>query len=387
MEITKDQFKEFLIHYHGLDEKQLTVLDYFRRVGCIQYDPLNIVGRNPDLVLQSRIQNYTSHQLHTLLYEEYSLVDGWDKMMSIYQMEDFPYFERVRKSREKETINTLKYRNSLESLEYVDEVLQLINDTGPKYSKDVDVGLRKESVWGHKKVSSAVLDYLYTKGELAVVTKNNTQKQYDLTERVLPARLLEEIEMTDEEFYEWYILRRIGSNGIYWNKNGGGWLGHFISKKNNRTNVIKSLLSQNLLTEVTVEGVLEKFYVKTSDLHFFNLKLTDRKVRMIAPLDNLIWDRDLIKIIFDFDYSWEVYKPKNKRVYGYYVLPVLYGSDLVGRIEFENFQEGELIIKNFWIEHELDHLFYIKLEEELESFKDYLGATDIKNKAKIKEVK
>ncbi len=71
----------------------------------------------------------------------------------------------------------------------------------------------------------------------------------------------------------------------------------------------------------------------------------------MAPLDNLLWDRKLVKDIFDFEYSWEVYKPVSKRQYGYYVLPVLYGDQLVARFEPEMHRGNEpLIIKNWWWE-------------------------------------
>ncbi|MDF2821374.1 MAG: hypothetical protein K0R15_1815 [Clostridiales bacterium] len=95
--ISKEEAKNFLISYHNLDGSQGLqgedgVMQYIKRVGCIQYDPLNVVGRNPDLVLQSRISNYSPTVLDKLLYERRSLIDGWDKMMSIYLQNDWPFF-------------------------------------------------------------------------------------------------------------------------------------------------------------------------------------------------------------------------------------------------------------------------------------------------------
>ncbi len=74
-------------------------------------------------------------------------------------------------------------------------------------------------------------------------------------------------------------------------------------------------------------------------------------MRILAPLDNMLWDRKLVKAIFDFDYKWEVYIPVPQRRYGYYVLPILYGDRLAGRLEPEKQEKGKpTVIKNIWWE-------------------------------------
>jgi uncharacterized protein YcaQ len=104
--ISKEELRRFLVVYQGLYTNNTFIGEegikkFIERVGCIQYDPLNIVGRNADLVIQSRIEDYDPVMLEDLLYNKRELIDGWDKMMSIYCTEDWPYFERIRNKKKK----------------------------------------------------------------------------------------------------------------------------------------------------------------------------------------------------------------------------------------------------------------------------------------------
>ena len=112
MKICKEEARNFLIRYHHLAASQMLsgtdgILTYIKKVGYIQYDPLNIIGRNTDLVLQSRIIDYRPELLEQLLYKDRLLLDGWDKMMSVYSRDDWPYFHLVREKRGVETIPCL----------------------------------------------------------------------------------------------------------------------------------------------------------------------------------------------------------------------------------------------------------------------------------------
>jgi uncharacterized protein YcaQ len=188
-----------------------------------------------------------------------------------------------------------------------------------------------------------------------VKEKKNVQKVYDLIENLLPKEVIQMKDPfdSDRSFYKWYFKRRIGSIGIYWDRNGGGWLGHFVSDKNLRMEILEELCDDGELLRVEVEGIDENFYMKAEDLHMLaELEQSlAKKVTFLAPLDNLLWDRKLVKDVFDFEYSWEVYVPAAKRKYGYYVLPVLYGDRIIARFEPEIHRgDGPLIIKNWWWE-------------------------------------
>ncbi len=358
--MSMDELRAFLVAYQGFaSSKPLAsesgIVELVKRIGCIQYDPLNVVGHNPDLMLQSRFVGYDPVLLDRLLYQRRELVDGWDKMMAIYSVHDWPYFYRVRARKKEETEGTLAYRGSLEAIQYVDTVRVFIETNGAVSPAKLDLGRVANGRWGHGKLSSAAMDYMWNTGTLSVKEKRNTHKIYDLTERVLPKEIVEQADPFDSDhaFYKWYFKRRIGSLGAYWGRNGGGWLGHFVSDNQLRAQVLQELCEEGSLLRVKVEGLKEAFYMRMEDQVVLNAMCRDTEptVTILAPLDNLLWDRKLIKDVFNFEYSWEVYRPAAARKYGYYVLPVLYGDRLVARFEPEKHLTGEpLKIANWWWE-------------------------------------
>lgn len=99
-----------------------------------------------------------------------------------------------------------------------------------------------------------------------------------------------------------------------------------------------------------IDGIHKDFYIKTEDITaLYKAKniVDSGRLEFIAPLDPLLWDRKFIATLFDFDYKWEIYTPKEKRIYGHYVLPVLQDANFVGRIEFAK-EADQLIIKQLW---------------------------------------
>lgn len=387
--ISKEELRRFLVVYQGLYTNNTFIGEegikkFIERVGCIQYDPLNIVGRNADLVIQSRIEDYDPVMLEDLLYNKRELIDGWDKMMAIYSVKDWPYFKRVRDERKKEVENVLKNRNSLDAINYVEPVKEFIQKNGSTIPSEIDLGSVEKGRWGHGKLSSATMDYMWNSGELGVKEKKNTQKKYDLIERLLPSEILYESEpfQNDEEFYKWYVKRRIGSIGAYWDRSGEGWLGNYISNKTLRQRVLNGLVDEGELVLIKVENLKETFYLRKEDISILNdsTSINGSNVKFLAPLDNLIWDRKLTRDIFDFDYTWEVYKPIDKRKYGYYVLPVLYGDRIVARFEPELHRGNKpLVIKNWWWEDnfEVTNDCIDSVKEALDKFCKYLKADGI----------
>ncbi len=355
--ISRKQARQFLINYHNLNDSQgyvgmAGIVAYFKQVGSIQYDPLNVVGRNADLVLQSRVKDYKPEMLQELLYTQHKLVDGFDKEMCIYLAEDFNRFNRVRIAQSESTKNTLNYRNQLGALDILDEIRECIITKGRIGSKDISIGENRESRWGHKKLSSAALDYLYNIGELCVADKIGTQKIYDFTAHVLNKKDLQiEDFKSEEDFLDWYVKRRVCSVGLLWDKRGGAWQGQFLSEKKLRERVLQRLVEEGEIVQLFVEDINVPFYLAKEHIQFFDADDSKSKVKFLAPLDNLLWDREMVSKLFDFDYRWEVYTPIEKRKYGYYVLPVLYGDRMIARFEPEKVRRNTpLTIKNWWWE-------------------------------------
>lgn len=359
LQITKEQARHFMLIYHGLcGSRRLkgkdAILAYISQVGCIQFDPLNIVGHNHELVLQSRIDSFRPVMIQELLYKDRLLVDGWDKVMSIYCTSDWPYFSRYRAS------NLERLGNEERPVTpFLPLIRKEIRERGALSSIELNFNQTVDWPWGPTRVSRAALESMCFWGELIIHHKVHTRKVYDFAERHLPKKLLEtpDPNETFEQYRDWRICRRIGGVGLLWAKPGDAWLEIPETKTPQRFESIQRLLASGKLTEVIVEGLNVPLYMRSEDMPFMEKVLSTApgifapSAHILAPLDNMLWDRRLVKELFDFDYRWEVYKPQSERTYGYYVLPVLYGDRFVARFEpgFDK-KAKTLAIKNWWWE-------------------------------------
>ena len=383
--LSKLQARRFLLYHQYLSPpRRLKGRDGIRafveHVGCIQFDPINVVGRNPDLVLQSRIKNYRPEHLESLLYEDRHLLDGWDKMQSIFDMRDWPYFSRHRALMRK------RYGHpSSKSMKTAPEILESLREVGPLSSIDFKRTERLDWSWGQSaSVAKACLDVLYVMGEIGIHHKVGTRRIFDLIDRLIPNDVLSSPDpnQTDEEYQDWHVLRRVGGLGLaqagsseYW----GGVLG--VRRKNQRETILNRLVEHGELLPVSIEGLDGKiFYIRSQDEKI--LERAGRKSRakpraaIIGALDNLMWDRNLIRWIFEFEYVWEVYKPVSKRTYGYYVLPIVFGDRFIGRFDpVMDRDSNALIIQNWWWEEGItpDEIMEVALIECFKEFLSYLG--------------
>ncbi len=354
--LTNEQTRNFILLKHGLigDYKfhgKEGVCNFVRQAGCIQFDPIDICGKNAELVLQSRVPEFTKEMLYQLLYEDRRLVDYFDKNLAIFPVEDWKYFSRYRDY----------YRLCGRSREKVDEAAEkvkgIIKTRGYACSKDIGLKETVDWSWNSTTLARAVLETLYFRGDLVIHHKKGTIKYYALAEDYLDRAVLtaEDPNKTENEYIKWQVLRRIGSVGLLWNKPSDAWLGIGGLKAECRGNVFSSLLSEGRLIECGVEGIKENLYCLSEDRPLLETVLsTDsfvKRVEFIAPLDNMLWDRKFVKALFGFDYKWEIYTPAGQRKYGYYVLPVLYGNEFAGRIEITLERKAkQLVVNNFWQE-------------------------------------
>lgn len=378
--------RRFLLAHHGLyparnSKGKEGILDYIQHTGCIQFDPINIVGRNPDLVLQSRVQDYKPVLLDELLYQERQLADGWDKMAAIYRMEDWHKFW-LHRDHVRTRGNTRR-----PNLEILDEVLEQVSQRGPLCSLDFEDTEKIDWFWSPTRASRAALEHLYAIGKLGIHHRVNNRRYFDLIERLVPPEHYQAQNpfASQQAYREWHILRRIGGMGMVDDRAGDYWLGILGVKSPERKKVMQRLLERGGLLQVEIEGLPGNptFYIRSQDwptLEAIRTQSTQPKAAFIAALDNLTWNRGLIQQMFDFEYTWEVYKPKAQRVYGYYVLPVLYGERFIARFE-PGFDKKTRVftMKNWWWEPgvEPDAAMEAALAECLGDFAGYLQAEQV----------
>ncbi|WP_151735005.1 winged helix-turn-helix domain-containing protein [Paenibacillus tengchongensis] len=359
-EIDKQQARQFLLRHQRLLPGSLPagkegIRQYVRHVGCIQYDPLNIAGHNHELVLQARVSGFLPEMAYELLYQDRDLIDGWDKNMSIYSTEDWPYFRRYRDRAYR------RYGGNELLLATAEQVRRELRLRGPLSSLDLEGKEKMDWAWAPARVSRAAMESMYFWGELAVHHRVNTRRYYDFSAKLLPESIIQAADPipTEVEYQDWYVLRRIGSIGLLWNKSGDGWLGIADLKSKERTAAILRLLQRDLVREVRVEGLKQPLYIRTEDAAELEAVMGAQAdtasesgcAAVLAPLDNLLWERELVAQLFGFTYRWEVYKPAAEREYGYYVLPLLYGDRFVARLEpVMNKKSGILTIAGWWWE-------------------------------------
>lgn len=319
----------------------------FARLGSIQFDPLAVAGRNHDLVLQARVHDYDPAWTNELLYQRRELFETYNKMLSLLPTAELPWYrqawDRFAAAHEGEVF--------ARHPETVAHVLDEIRTRGPLSSLDFQKGATIDWYWGPTSEVRAVLEALSEAGVISLARREGNRRYFDLTERLYPPALLA-IRPDEREQQRHKLLSRYRAHGLL---GAGGqaelwygirWRSGTGPNHGPQADVLRTLREELVeageLVPVTVEDVRGNRYVLAGELPWLHESaaqtaadqpLSDPGVTFLAPLDSFVWDRGLLRSLFGFDYTWEVYTPQAKRRYGYYVLPILYGDRLVGRIE------------------------------------------------------
>jgi uncharacterized protein len=239
------------------------------------------------------------------------------------------------------------------------------------------------------------LDILLYGGETIVHHRVGTRRYFELTKRVLSSELMNVCtpHTSQDDYLEWHVFRRAGGLGLVdmrvTAKFGGliGWRDGQIKA------AIVRLAEKGRLVPVTIEELpRQRLYIRRDDVPALAAAAKGypgkQRAALIAPLDNLMWDLKLVEMLFGFRYAWEVYKPAEKRDYGYYVLPVLYGDRFVARIDPAFDRASRILtVKNWWWEKEVnksDELMLAALGDCLTDFATYLDANEIRLGPEVK---
>ena len=365
LNITPDRARQFILYRQGLlGEHRFIGKDgayqYVRQAGCIQFDPVDVCGRNAELTLQSRVKGFKKKTLEDLLYRDRLLVDYSDKELSIWPSEDWPYFSSYRE-------RSIEHGRRFAGIpELEEQAIAWIRKHGPVSSDTLPIegtiywhsSMHWSGHW-HKDSLAArsVLEQLYTDGVLLIHHKSGSRKYYDLADKYLPAALLSAPNPCpdDMSWRCWRIRRRIGAIGMLWNRRSDAWLGIGMTTEE-RNAAFDRMEKEGSITAVQVEGLRFPLYMLSEDLPLLESVVAGQanlkpRLEFLAPLDPMLWDRNLIEALWGYRYSWEIYTPVVKRKYGYYVLPVLCGDRLIGRIEPKADRKTKtLTVQNIWLE-------------------------------------
>lgn len=339
------------------------------RLGSLQFDPLEVAGRNHDLILLARIAGYRREWTETLLYDERTLFETYNKQLSILPTSELPWYrifwERRRRSHENGAF--------AEHPEAVEALLARIREIGPVTTSDVDSGHAIDWYWGPTRRGRALLEALAEAGLLGIARRAGNRRYYDLVERLFPADLLA-THPSERDQLRHKLLSRHRAHGLLGTTgNAELWAGirpaAFEEGETGgpnpselRRSLLADLVTDGTLVAVTVDGIRGTRYVLADELPILDeaadrLETKEVGVAFLGPLDPFVWDRPFLRALYGFDYVWEVYVPAAKRRWGYYVLPMIFGDRLVGRIEprFER-ASGTLRIIGLWWEEGFDPL-------------------------------
>jgi uncharacterized protein len=344
LHISREEARRFLALYHFTPTDLPGVID---RLGTVQYDPLNPVGRNPDLVFQARIPGYQVDDWQKAAYTDRILYDAWDKQACLVPVSDWPMRTLVR-----EKFRPYHDREILQAdAEGAAKILAVIDEQGPLSSLEFEDRARfgEPGSWYGTTRTKRILRSLWACGELVTHHRKGGRHYYERPQRVIPTQHFEGTPLVDEAaYYRWIMMRRFQSTGIL-RQTAEAAIWSACEEAAKRKVAVAQLVEAGLLTQLQVGELTQPYYVQTSVLKLLDEPLSNPRMIFLGPLDSLLWDRKSLLQIFDFDYIWEVYKPAEQRRWGYYVLPVFYGDRFVARVD-SRLEKGIWTISRWWWE-------------------------------------
>ena len=310
------------------------MLDYLRRFGSLQYDPIPVAGRSHDIVLHARVADYDPAWCD-LLYERREIFEAVNKGLSFVLTSDYPWF--------RSTSSRNARRALAENAEAAERVLERVRVDGPLSALDFERQHGEAVDWFGVKtnVVRAVLEAYTVTGVLGLARRDGNRRYYDVIERLLPREVLEQ-EVPLREQLRHKMLSRYRAHGLLGASSGGGVFDGLGPAKPDarfpehpgRTAVREALIEDGELVPVEVEGVRGSRFVVRDEVDLLAAPVEPPvSVAFLSPFDPLVWDRGLLGSLFEFDYVWDLFHPPEKRRFGYYVLPILFRDRFVGRIE------------------------------------------------------
>ena len=293
---------------------------------CIQLDPLDRIGTNADLVLMARADGMQRAAVFDHLYPGHAF-EHFAKERCFLPADAFPAY-RDQAARTPGWRSTARQQRVSQAT--LDAVLAEVVERGPLGSAELSDQGRVDPInwsgWkGTSKAATTALDLLWLRCQVVTTRRRGRRRIFDIPSRALPA-------VHDKpgpaDFFEWATLERVAAMGLMPRIDGPWWsmLGSV------RRSLPDQLIEDGRLVEVHIEGV-KRPYLALPDQRDRVFDADDGQMRVLGPLDPLLWCRPLLQDVFDFAYIWEVYKPEAQRQYGYYVCPVLHRGRLVGRFE------------------------------------------------------
>lgn len=327
--LTLKQLQRATLQCQGLSKPSFgtgkkAVLRALEHLGYVQIDTLSVIARAHHHTIWTRVPGYQSEYLHQLV-EDRAVFEYWFHAASYLPMRDFRY--ALPKMLHIKRGGSRYYNNvDQNSIRYVYDRIRI---DGPQKARDFEYSGDKTGKWWDWKPTKLALEKLFMQGGLMICRRDGMEKIYDLTERVLPGTV-NTIEPGPLEFAEYLVathLRAYGSTTVKQiiHLRTGEPLQKSVQQ------VLQTMLEEQTVRQIKMEGMPAIFVL--TDLLENTIKKPASNVRLLSPFDNSIIHRDRVKQLFDFDFRLECYTPQEKRQYGYFCLPILFGDAFIGRVD------------------------------------------------------
>jgi len=356
----------------------LDLLGMIKKLGFVQLDSIQVVSRAHHHILWSRNQNYREPMLDSLLANDRSIFEHFTHDASIIPMDFLPFWKR-QFCRKKEQLDRDKWLNSLPDKDARDVIKERINQNGALSTHAFDTKITGPKKMWSRPPHKLALDYMWYAGELATSHRINFNKYYDIAERIFPKNL-RDLDISNEDQIDWLCSAALDRMGFgspselqqYWDA---------VSVKE----VIEWLKSaQARVQDVEIETSEGQWIKGVAPANIEDrltaLKYPTSRLRIINPFDPVIRDRNRLKRLFGFDYRVEMFVPATKRVWGYYVFPILEGCRFVGRIEVKGDRKNSVLsVIKFWPENGItwQKSRYRKLSSELKRMQRFIGVNRV----------
>jgi len=300
-----------------------------RRLHLLQLDSVPVIIRTQYMPAFSRLGPYDPTMLDQVAYKKDEWFEAFVHEASVLPVEDEPWFRFTKeRARNGETWGGLVKLAKNEGA-YIADVLAEVRDRGPLHASELSNPRPREGEWwGSRSVGSVALDYLFRVGEVGIRRVGNFEKEFDLLERIVPAEVLSQPTPAEEDALKELLVRSAQALGV---ATGPGLTDYFRLPKRPVKPLFAELVEDGRLIECTVPGTTRPTYMHPDTV----VPRTMHARALVSPFDPIVWFRDRASWLFDFDYKIEIYVPKPKRKYGYYVLPFVLGDTIVGRCDLK----------------------------------------------------
>ena len=341
-----------------------------QHLGYIQIDTISVVERAHHHTLWNRVPHYRHKYLDKLI-EQRAIFEYWSHAAAYLPIEDYrfclPRMKAIAAGQRH------WYKKNTKHMNYVLERIKL---DGPLQAKDFEEHKGfNAGMWEWGPIKRAI-EHLFMQGDLLVTRRDSFQKVFDLAERVIPSDI-DSRHPSKNEYAHYLVDRYLQAHGI-------GHLTEFGYLRQGMGQAVKQAVNEKLeqgeILPVKIYRRKEILYAVNDIDQILSQRMAKSKVKILSPFDNLVIQRKRINRLFDFDYQIECYVPADKRIYGYFVLPILWKGNLVARMDAKaDRKKKKFIVRNLMIEPKLKNIetFGHYFSKELKNFAEFNQCPEI----------